>query len=220
MVGRSIIKKLLKSNERSVEMKNLHKIGLAAVSSLIVVIAIGDCETFVSKSQQGNNSGVVQCEARPCRLSLKFPVLMVRQRIPGKCTDCCTFFPMGVVVSEGQSPLRISFSDDTPNVSGATIRNSLWTAAIVAVLKKEYALQGVRISLDFKRGVDGPSAGAAMCLGLMSDSVAGGVYWHGGRLCKIPPLNTSNLIERKNKNETIEHLANNGCHCYVAKFQA
>ena len=71
-------------------------------------------------------------------------------------------------MSGGRSPLRVSMSDDTPNGSGTAIRNSLWTAALVAALQKESVLQGVRISLDFKGGMDGPSAGAVMCLGIMT----------------------------------------------------
>ena len=106
--------------------------------------------------------------ARPRKMSLNLPVLTVRNRLSGKQVGRCSFLPMTVSVSGDKSPLRISFSDDTPNGSGATIRNSLWTAALVAALQKESALQGVRISLDFKGGVDGPSAGAVMCLGIMS----------------------------------------------------
>lgn len=106
--------------------------------------------------------------ARPRKMSLNLPVLTVRNRLSGKQVGRCSFLPMTVSVSGDKSPLRISFSDDTPNGSGATIRNSLWTAALVAALQKESALQGVRISLDFRGGVDGPSAGAVMCLGILS----------------------------------------------------
>ena len=100
--------------------------------------------------------------------SFNLPVLTVRQRLSGKLQGHCSFLPLSVSVTSEHSPLRISFSDDTPNGSGATIRNSLWTAALIAALQKESALQGVRISLDFKGGMDGPSAGAMMCLGIMT----------------------------------------------------
>lgn len=100
--------------------------------------------------------------------SLNLPVLSVRQKFSGKVQGKCSFLPFSVSVSDSQSPLRISFSDDTPDGSGETIRNSLWTAALIAGLEKESALQGVRISLDFKGGMDGPSAGAIMCLGIMT----------------------------------------------------
>ncbi len=103
------------------------------------------------------------------RISLNLPVLTVRKRLSsGKWTGSCSFLPMEILVSGAQMPLRVSISDDTPNGSGATIRNSLWTAALVAALQKESALQGVRISLDFKGGMDGASAGAVMCLGIMT----------------------------------------------------
>ena len=101
-------------------------------------------------------------------VSLNLPVLTVQNRLSGKTVSKCSFLPMAVSVSDDRSPLRISFSDDTPNGSGAKIRNSLWTAALVAALQNESPLQGVRISLDFKGDVDGPSAGAVMCLGILS----------------------------------------------------
>lgn len=101
-------------------------------------------------------------------LRFRLPILTVRQRINGKWQGGCSFLPLSVSVTGGKEPLRISFSDDTPGGSGETIRNSLWTAALIAALQKESALQGVRISLDFKGGMDGPSAGAMMCLGIMT----------------------------------------------------
>ena len=101
-------------------------------------------------------------------VSLNLPVLTVQNRLSGETVGKCSFLPMVVSVSDDRSPLRISFSDDTPHGSGATIRNSAWMAALVAALQNESPLQGVRISLDFKGGVDGPSAGAVMCLGILS----------------------------------------------------
>ena len=100
--------------------------------------------------------------------TFRLPVLTVKTRISGKTTGSCSYLPLSVSVTDTKSPLRISFSDDTPNGSGETIRNSLWTAALIAGLQKESPLQGVRISLDFKGGIDGPSAGAVMCLGIMT----------------------------------------------------
>ena len=134
----------------------------AALVLAIPLVAQEDAEGTAKPSETASVA------ERPRKMSLKLPVLTVRQRISGKWTGSCSFLPMEVAVLGDQSPLRISFSDDTPNGSGATIRNSLWTAALVAALQKESALQGVRISLDFKGGVDGPSAGAVMCLGIMS----------------------------------------------------
>ena len=116
-------------------------------------------------------SAVTQAESRPRKSlvrSFNLPVLSVRQKFSGKVQGRCSFLPLSVSVTDSQAPLRISFSDDTPDGSGETIRNSLWTAALIAGLQKESALQGVRIALDFKGGMDGPSAGAIMCLGIMT----------------------------------------------------
>ena len=129
---------------------------------IVIAALVLFAEAFASDDVEASNG------ERSRKTSLKLPVLTVRQRMSGKWSGGCSFLPMEVSVSGGQSPLRISMSDDTPNGSGATIRNSLWSAALVAALQKESALQGVRISLDFKGGVDGPSAGAVMCLGIMS----------------------------------------------------
>ena len=102
------------------------------------------------------------------KVSLNLPVLTVHNRLSGKSVGKCSFMPMDVSMSNDMSPLRISFSDDTPHGSGTTIRNSAWMAALVAALQNESPLHGVRISLDFKGDVDGPSAGAVMCLGILS----------------------------------------------------
>ena len=131
-------------------MRSSHgNIVVIAVALFVAVIAIAEVEASVVSA-------------------FKLPVLTVRQRSPGKWTGCCSFLPLEISMSDARSPLRISMSDDTPNGSGTVIRNSLWTAALVAALQKESALQGIRISLDLKGGMDGPSAGAVMCLGIMT----------------------------------------------------
>lgn len=102
------------------------------------------------------------------KTKFNLPVLTVRNRLNGKEKGSCHFLPLEISLSGSNEPLRISFSDDTPDGSGQTIRNSLWTAALTAAIQNESALRGVRISLDFKGGMDGPSAGAVMCLGIMT----------------------------------------------------
>lgn len=144
------------------------KIVVVAVALWCAAIAVAEGESPATSAGRDGKAIDAADGERQRKTALKLPVLTVRQWISGKQTGVCSFLPMEVSVSGGQSPLRISFSDDTPNGSGATIRDSLWTAALVAALQKESALQGVRISLDFKGGVDGPSAGAVMCLGIMT----------------------------------------------------
>ena len=150
-------------------MKRLH--GWIVIATLVIfaeAFAAGDMEAPVAFARQDGKTVAASNGERPWTTSLKLPVLTAQKRVSGKWSGECSFLPMEVSVSGGQSPLRVSMSDDTPNGSGATIRNSLWMAALVAAFQKESALQGVRISLDFKGDVDGPSAGAVMCLGIMS----------------------------------------------------
>ena len=135
-----------------------------ALSALASTAKVGHVP---EEGNQGKQESAPDSE-RVRKVSLKLPVLTVQNRLSGKSVGKCFFLPMAVSVSDDRSPLRISFSDDTPNGSGATIHNSLWTAALVAALQNESPLQGVRISLDFKGDVDGPSAGAVMCLGILS----------------------------------------------------
>jgi hypothetical protein len=150
-------------------MKRLHgRIVIAALVLFAEAFAVDDVADSVSFTRQDGKATAAAGGERQRKTSLKLPVLTVRQRSPGKWTGCCSFLPLEISMSDTRSPLRISMSDDAPSGSGTTIRNSLWTAALVAALQKESALQGVRISLDFKGGMDGPSAGAVMCLGIMT----------------------------------------------------
>ena len=99
--------------------------------------------------------------------AFKLPMLIVH-KVNEEDEGGCRFFPLTITLTKSGEPLRVSFSEDTPSGTGNVIRNSLWTAALIAALQKNSTLQGVRISLDFKGGIDGPSAGAVMCLGIMS----------------------------------------------------
>ena len=107
--------------------------------------------------------------ARPTSYRIKYnlPVLGVYESSGQKCGSC-DLFPMIISCTESAALLRVDFSEDTPHGTGDTIRNSLWTAALVAALQKDSTLQGVRIALDFRGRYDGPSAGAVMCLAIMS----------------------------------------------------
>lgn len=108
--------------------------------------------------------------ARPVKFDLTYdlPVLAVSEQPSGKLVGSCAFLPMTISYTESSALLRVDFSEDTPRGTGDTIRNSLWTAALVAALQKDSTLQGVRIALDFRGRYDGPSAGAVMCLAIMS----------------------------------------------------
>ena len=99
--------------------------------------------------------------------AFKLPMLIVH-KVNEEDEGGCRFFPLTITLTKSGEPLRVSFSEDTPSGTGNVIRNSLWTAALLAALQKNSTLQGGRISLDFKGGIDGPSAGAVMCLGIMS----------------------------------------------------
>ena len=135
----------------------------------MIAVAVWAASLLAVEQATGRNIlyDIPQVEENISR-TFNLPVLTVRQRLNGKWRGACSYLPLSVSVTESREPLRISFSDDTPGGSGATIRNSLWMAALNAALQKESALQGIRISLDFKGGMDGPSAGAMMCLGIMT----------------------------------------------------
>ena len=130
--------------------------------------AVGDISTSAKHPAKDASRRELTAQPAGTKFRYNLPVLAVRNRVSGGMKGSCQFLPFTVETTGGQEPLRISFSDNTPNGSGATIRNSLWTAALTAGLQKNSALQGVRVSMDFKGGIDGPSAGAVMCLGIMS----------------------------------------------------
>lgn len=67
-----------------------------------------------------------------------------------------------------RTPLSIAVVEDTPGGAGESIRASLWLAAMVAALERNDDLSGVRLSLELSGQVDGPSAGAVLCLAVLS----------------------------------------------------
>lgn len=105
---------------------------------------------------------------QPSTRTYSLPMLSTHKTASGKREGSCEFFPFTISITEDGTPLRINISENVPIGTGKMMRNSLWTAALIAALQKDSTLQGVRISIEFNGSIDGPSAGAVMCLGIMS----------------------------------------------------
>ena len=73
-----------------------------------------------------------------------------------------------VRLPEDRTPLSLAVTEDTPGGAGESIRASLWLAAMVAALDRQDDLSGVRVTLDLSGRIDGPSAGAGLCLAILS----------------------------------------------------
>lgn len=149
-------------------MNKMQSIALLAIFAAGAVCAYGQSVAAIDARNAGRPAAPSVESAKNAIRKYNLPVLTVRARLKGGEKGSCQFLPFSIAITGEDEPLRVSFSDNTPNGSGETIRNSLWSAAIVAAIQKESALKGVRISIDFKGGMDGPSAGAVMCLGIMS----------------------------------------------------
>lgn len=123
----------------------------------------------VAEGSQVPHQPVAKAERKlPAARTYNLPMLAVYESSSGVKAASCSFNPLTITFTEDKSPLRISFSEDTPRGTGDMIRNSIWTAALTAALQRGSTLQGVQISLNLKGRVDGPSAGAVICLGIMS----------------------------------------------------
>ena len=96
------------------------------------------------------------------------PILLVTRNQEGKEVGSCGALPMEVTISSNRASMRVSISDNTSGGSGASIRASVWNAAITAAMLKNNPMNGARISVDFDGNVDGPSAGGMICLGILS----------------------------------------------------
>lgn len=68
----------------------------------------------------------------------------------------------------GGEPLKIAIADDEPGGTGSAFSGAAWSAAIAAGFALDDPLDGVKFTLEMKGGIDGPSAGAMMCLAMMS----------------------------------------------------
>jgi predicted S18 family serine protease len=64
--------------------------------------------------------------------------------------------------------LSIAVSEDTPGGAGPSFRAGVWMAAMVAALERSDVLSNVTIGLEIPGRIDGPSAGGAVCLAVLS----------------------------------------------------
>ena len=92
------------------------------------------------------------------------PVLTVHEKLGGAYNR----LPFSFERTGQDEPLKIPIADDTPSGSGASIRSSVWLAAIAASMYRNDPMNGVRITVEFSGNVDGPSAGGVMCLSILS----------------------------------------------------
>lgn len=94
------------------------------------------------------------------------PVLVVsRQSTSGSCVRLNFQFARQ---ANRHTPLAIAMIEDTPGGAGESIRASLWLSAMVAALDRRDNLSGVRLTLELSGEIDGPSAGATLCLAVLS----------------------------------------------------
>lgn len=98
--------------------------------------------------------------------SVKFniPVLTVHPEDGGEMSR----LPFTFERTNTDDPLKIILANDTPEGAGASIRGSVWLAAVTAAMFRKDPMNGVRITVEFSGDVDGPSAGGVMCLSVLS----------------------------------------------------
>ena len=92
------------------------------------------------------------------------PILTVNEKTGGGMSR----LPFSFERTMSDAPLKILIADDTPSGSGASIRSSVWLAAVTAAMQRNDPMNGVRITVEFSGNVDGPSAGGVMCLSILS----------------------------------------------------
>ena len=93
------------------------------------------------------------------------PILSVTSGNQGDCSRPRLVFSRK---AGDAAPLSMAVVEDTPGGAGESVRASLWMAAIVAALDRMDPLAGTKISLELSGTVDGPSAGAGICLAILS----------------------------------------------------
>jgi hypothetical protein len=105
--------------------------------------------------------------ASPPNIEQRFqlPILTVSAGNEGACRSCRFAFIRNAAEA---SPLSLAVSEDTPGGAGESVRASLWLAAMVAALDRMDPLAGTKVSLELSGAVDGPSAGAGVCLAILS----------------------------------------------------
>lgn len=97
--------------------------------------------------------------------AFKIPLLSVEPDDAGSCQQVGFTFSRK---AGGTAPLSVAIGENTPGGVGESLRASVWMAAMVAALDRSDDMAGVRISLEVSGPVDGPSAGAAICLAILS----------------------------------------------------
>lgn len=98
--------------------------------------------------------------------TIEIPVLVVRE---SEQVGSLANIRMSLQRSNDRNqPPRIAIAEDTPGGSGSTLRSSVWLAAMVAALARNDDLSGVEATFSVPGMVDGPSAGAVICLALLS----------------------------------------------------
>jgi len=70
--------------------------------------------------------------------------------------------------SANDAPMQLSIAEDTPSGASAQLRASIWQAVMVAALRRNDNMAGVRASFATQGRIDGPSAGGVCCLAMLS----------------------------------------------------
>ena len=124
----------------------------------IALAAILAAAAFVAPSAARN------ARAAAGEVSFETPVLAV---LSDGTHGSCTRLPF--TLSKGHDgPLKVLIAEDTPSGSGESMRSSVWLAAVTAAMIRGDAMDGVRITVEFPGDFDGPSAGAMICLSILS----------------------------------------------------
>ena len=93
------------------------------------------------------------------------PVMVVTQ---GGRAGKLVGLPFRIERTANGTPLRVLISNDAAAGASDTAQSSVWMAAMAAVVNRNDALSGVRITMEYSDFMDGPSAGAVTCLAILS----------------------------------------------------
>jgi hypothetical protein len=97
-------------------------------------------------------------------LETRVPILTVAA-VDGSFEGRVVDVGLSLTRAEGDtSPFQLAFLEETPGGQGPQLRSSIWMAAMVAAILRETDLAGYRFTVAVPGAVDGPSAGAALCL--------------------------------------------------------
>ncbi|MBL9091643.1 MAG: hypothetical protein JNL96_10490, partial [Planctomycetaceae bacterium] len=122
-------------------------------------LAAAVCLLFGCFSSSVGASEVVGTERR-----FELPILTVttdHQGVCGRLRFACVRKP-------DHTPLSLAVAEDTPGGAGESLRASSWLAAMVAALDRRDSLAGTTLSIELSGAIDGPSAGAGICLAILS----------------------------------------------------